>query len=348
MTLAYDPIECIRVGNVYLTAPIRVAGIRLCESASVHRRIAKSLGGRMPSEATVRAAHAQAPRKVAPLTRLWWQDGSMAQPGRIAEQSRALDVLTKGESDCLVSSLGKDWLDDPEGGPGVNFGWFGLNGKPLQPVSRWHDEHHLDYSQHIRVESDTPIGTVIELPAPAPEPAIKFVQAKNFYRGRLRPISLVVIHTMEAKETTKTAENVASWFAGPNAPQASAHYNVDCDSIVQSVREEDTAWHAGRGANSQSCGIEHAGYALQGATGWADAYSQAMLERSACLVADICKRHGISARRLSVEELARGESGIVGHSDCVKAFKNGSHGDPGPTFPWEWYLSRVRVYRDAV
>ena len=49
---------------------------------------------------------------------------------------------------------------------------------------------------------------------------IPFVQARNYTRGRSNAIDLLVIHTMEAPEKPTTAENVANWFAGSSAPQA--------------------------------------------------------------------------------------------------------------------------------
>lgn len=167
------------------------------------------------------------------------------------------------------------------------------------------------------------------------------IPAKNFSKANRTAIDLVVIHTAECGETSKAAENVAGYFAGSHAPQASAHYTVDNDSITQSVLEKDIAWHAGP-VNGISIGVEHAGYAKQTAAEWNDDYSRAMLARSAELVGDICRRYSIPIRWLTAEDLARGERrGICGHVDVTKGLKSGTHWDPGPNFPVDSYLAMV-------
>lgn len=173
-----------------------------------------------------------------------------------------------------------------------------------------------------------------------------FIRAKNFTPAKDRHIDLVVIHTMEAPENAHTAENIARWFASDSAPQASAHYCVDADSIVQTLEEEHIAWGAA-GANDRGVHVEHAGYARQSVEDWADDYSTAMLERSAALVADICARHGIPPVRLDAAALLAGERGITGHDAVNAAFKKGTHWDPGPNFPWDWYLERVSAHMRA-
>lgn len=177
-----------------------------------------------------------------------------------------------------------------------------------------------------------------------------FVQAKHFYRGGNVP-SLIVIHDMEYLERSDGAEWCAAFFAGANAPMASAHYCVDSDSIVQCVKEEDGAWHTpgslptkgGREINRSSIGIEHAGFAKQTATEWDDSYSRSMLQLSAELTASLCVKYNIPAVRLTPEDLKTGERGICGHVDCTKATGVGSHWDPGPNFPWVEYIARVRA-----
>lgn len=173
---------------------------------------------------------------------------------------------------------------------------------------------------------------------------MKFVQARHFTPASRTAVDLVVIHTAEAHERPQTAENVAAFFAAPWSSRASAHYTVDADSAVQSVHEKDVAWHAGP-ANGYSIGVEHAGFAKQTPAEWGDEYSQAMLERSAALVADVCKRYGIPVRKVSAEDLKAGGArrrGICGHLDVTNGLTGGrGHWDPGPNFPWADYLARV-------
>lgn len=169
---------------------------------------------------------------------------------------------------------------------------------------------------------------------------MQYIQARNFTRGRSKPIRAIVIHTMECSENHNSAEATAAYFTRPDT--ASAHYCVDDDSVVQCVQLGDTAWHAA-GGNSDTIGIEHAGRAGQGPAEWADDYSVRMLRnQSAPLVASLCQQFAIPIRKISPEEYNAGARGILGHIDITRA-KNirGGHWDPGPSFPWDQYLSWV-------
>jgi hypothetical protein len=169
-----------------------------------------------------------------------------------------------------------------------------------------------------------------------------FVQARNYTRVGGRDINLIVVHDMEAPERLNTAENVAAWFAGSTAPRASAHYNIDADSIVQSVRDMDVAWHA-PGANHNGIGLEHAGYARQSRAEWLDDYGLRMLRLSARLTAELCAKYEIPVRRVTYDGLRAGVRGITGHHDVSLAFVRSSHWDPGPDFPWDFYLEMVKA-----
>jgi len=167
-----------------------------------------------------------------------------------------------------------------------------------------------------------------------------FVESPHLTPANGRAIGVVVIHTMEIAETAGAADICARWFAS-EASEVSAHYCVDDAGIVQCVREDDIAWHA-RGGNTNSVGIELAGYAGQKTLGWNDAYSHAVVERAARLTADVCARHGIPIRRLRAADLAAGRRGITGHADVSAAFQKSDHWDPGPDFPWTRFLRLTR------
>ena len=76
-----------------------------------------------------------------------------------------------------------------------------------------------------------------------------------------RVIRLVVIHAMEIPERDGAAALCARWFQNPES-EVSAHYCVDAGTVIQCVREHNIAWHA-RGGNTDSIGVELAGFATQ-------------------------------------------------------------------------------------
>jgi N-acetyl-anhydromuramyl-L-alanine amidase AmpD len=175
----------------------------------------------------------------------------------------------------------------------------------------------------------------------------RFVQARNFTRGRDSSIDILVIHTMENKENPESADNIANWFAGSSAPEASAHYCIDNNSVIQCVRDEDVAWHA-PGANHDGLGFEHAGTAKQTGRDWDDDYSQSMLDLSAELVAEKCVQYRIPPVWLTPADIEAGRRGITSHNNVSKAFGKSTHWDPGVGFNIQRYLRRVRKHMGSV
>lgn len=155
-----------------------------------------------------------------------------------------------------------------------------------------------------------------------------------------RRVDWVVLHTAEVPETATSAEAVARYFATTERI-ASAHFCVDSDSIVQCVSLDDVAF-AAPGANANGVQIEMSGRANQGRAGWADAYSTAMLARTADLVAALCDRYDLPVVAIEPSGLRQGLRGITTHHAVTLAFRRSTHADPGPNFPMADFLEAVR------
>ena len=183
-------------------------------------------------------------------------------------------------------------------------------------------------------------------PGPSALTDIKFVQAKHYTRANRTELKWVVLHSMEGREAATKAETVSQWFAGKNsrypAPKSSAHYAIDCDSIVQMVRDKDVAW-AAPGANRHGLHLEHAGRSRQTSAQWRDAFSEPMLQLSAWVCARACREFALPVNFVTRDGLDRGERGITTHNEVTRSnlSDRGSHTDPGPNFPMDWYLGLV-------
>lgn len=170
---------------------------------------------------------------------------------------------------------------------------------------------------------------------------MEFVQAKYYTPTVKRAIDLMVIHDMEAPEKGDTAENVANYFRN-GATKASAHYCIDNNSVVQSVKDMDVAW-AAPGANHNGLHFEHAGYARQTAADWSDSYSQQMLSKSAILMAEKCTQYTLPMSYVLAEGIRRGYRGITTHLQITLANgTKGGHTDPGIYFPMPDYIKMVQ------
>jgi hypothetical protein len=167
---------------------------------------------------------------------------------------------------------------------------------------------------------------------------------------------------MESPENHDTAENVADWLRrgrpGVAPGAAGVHYCVDRNSIVQMANFTDITAGAGGiiphagGANRYSIHIELAGRAGQTVAQWADEASIATLKNAAELCREILVPSlQIPVRHLNIKEIQALEKGFVGHVDITRATnKKNGHWDPGPNFPWDYFLElvapkkKVKVY----
>lgn len=156
--------------------------------------------------------------------------------------------------------------------------------------------------------------------------ASDFIPARHYSVTPGREVHFVVLHQTECSPAAGSARNVARWFGGPAAPQASAHYVLDEAECFQLVREEDAAWHAGHTGNRYGIGIEMCGWTKDGADVWDQHPSTA--DRAARLLADICQRLGLPCVMLDAAALVRGDRGVTTHAEVSKAWAESDHHDP--------------------
>jgi N-acetyl-anhydromuramyl-L-alanine amidase AmpD len=149
---------------------------------------------------------------------------------------------------------------------------------------------------------------------------------KNYSHGRSHKISMIVMHKTEGP----SVESAVNWFHNP-AAHAAAHYCLDDTQIVQTVGDDNVAWHAGNNSINQiSIGIEVAGFIEQ------PVKNDEVYENAAKLVAWLCHKYGITPST----------STIIGHADVPDPDHPGrfgganNHQDPGghPNNPahWDW------------
>jgi N-acetyl-anhydromuramyl-L-alanine amidase AmpD len=174
-----------------------------------------------------------------------------------------------------------------------------------------------------------------------------FMQAK-FYQPvdhkNPRTVRLIVVHDMEAPETTHTAEDIARYFRDmPDNRPVSAHLCIDADSIVQCVHDRDVAY-AAPGANHDGIHLELAGYGRQTRQQWLDTYGQSLLGLAGNAAAQYCLKYGAPVQHLTDAQLKQGLRGIVGHDQVSRVYHKSDHTDPGPNFPWDVFMSRVSQY----
>lgn len=111
----------------------------------------------------------------------------------------------------------------------------------------------------------------------------------NFTQGRQgQKIQGVIIHW-----AVGTIESANTTFQN-RSRNTSAHYGVQDDTVFQWVDDGSTAYHAGNWTvNTQTIGIEHSAQPGRDA-------SQATLETSAQLIADLSKKHGFAINSSTV------------------------------------------------
>jgi hypothetical protein len=152
------------------------------------------------------------------------------------------------------------------------------------------------------------------------------------YDLALRPTDGLDIQYIVIHDTELPYQTTISLFQNPYA-YVSSHYVIRSadGQITQMVDNRNVAWHAGNWyVNTHAIGIEHEGFAVEGAS-W---YSEQLYHASARLVRYLANQYGIPLDRAH----------IVGHDNVpgpTPSFQSTMHWDPGPFWDWAHYMALV-------
>jgi len=171
--------------------------------------------------------------------------------------------------------------------------------------------------------------------------------------GRFRPDppAFHVIHSTEGPMSPGNAKALAQWFARSPAsggPGTSATDIYDPVDGVTMLDEHTIPYHVGPVGNGLSTGSEHCGSVKLTRAQWLSDDGQAMLDHSAEHQAQRAIDRGwklADCRWLSLTEVAqRTVEGFCTHNDVRLALGGTTHSDPGPNFPYSWFMGRIRYW----
>lgn len=162
----------------------------------------------------------------------------------------------------------------------------------------------------------------------------------------------IVALGVHSTEGSGTAANVGYYFQN-DALDASTTGVFGDDDAVGCVEYGMTAYHSGHGDpwNYRIEGYEHVAFAAWSTEEWMK--HGKMLDRSARHMAKRAVALGIPIRKIDGTQLRRAvlsgdpsQGGFCGHKDISDA-TDGGHWDPGPGFPWGFYLNLVKSYANG-
>ncbi|MET9914893.1 N-acetylmuramoyl-L-alanine amidase [Streptomyces sp. NPDC006476] len=181
------------------------------------------------------------------------------------------------------------------------------------------------------------LGLTTGDPAPEcpPTVACTFTPAADTnFQSANRPEDRLDVRYIVIHDTESSFDSAVSTFQDPSSG-AAANYVMrsSTGAVTQMVPNKDVAFHAGNfWFNMHSIGIEHEGFAADGAT-W---YTEAQYRSTADLVKYLSARYGVPLDR----------EHIIGHDNVPgpnSKLVSGMHFDPGPYWDWTHFMQLLGV-----
>ncbi|MFG1810359.1 N-acetylmuramoyl-L-alanine amidase [Streptomyces sp. NPDC049040] len=149
-----------------------------------------------------------------------------------------------------------------------------------------------------------------------------------------RPANGITIDTIVIHDLETSYDAGVAGLANPTNGVSTHYVMRSADgAVTQMVPTKDIAFHAGNySTNLHSVGIEHEGFAAQGAT-W---YTEAQYEATADLVTYLAQRFGIPLDRQHI----LGHDNVAGPSTATVS---AMHWDPGPRWDWDHFMRLLRA-----
>ena len=155
-----------------------------------------------------------------------------------------------------------------------------------------------------------------------------------------------IIHCTDDEETPGKALDCSN-YDKIRSDGASAHFYYDPDNTIQEVMTGNIAFCSLKTGNNYGIQHELCGKASQTKSQWLDVDSKKIIERAAKICAEISLKYDIPIRWLNSQQIKNFEKGLVTHYDITINFE-GTHTDPGANFPKDYFLERVKYYKEEL
>lgn len=166
----------------------------------------------------------------------------------------------------------------------------------------------------------------------------------RFGFGGPRPVSGIIgvcIHTTE-NDATSRAQDVAQYQL--DSKTGSYHVIVDSSGTALRCNTDDwRTWSTGNKGNDVLLHLSFVARARWTSNEWMR--HEHMLDDAARYAAHWCAQHDIPVRAVDGDGLRRMEHGITTH-DATRAWGGTTHTDPGPGFPMDSFLAKIRAELD--
>lgn len=152
-------------------------------------------------------------------------------------------------------------------------------------------------------------------------------------------VRVLAIHTTEGTSYTAEGLRDAAWWEG------SSHAIADGHTLLSGAEDgcvdySLAAWTL-RDGNRWSENCELVALARYTREEWLA--RPGLLDNAATWLAERSKATGIPLVKISAYEYASGGTGVIGHVDHTIGYKDGSHTDPGPNFPYDVVIGKARA-----